>query len=257
MHRLLKLLDANRGRGISARLLQGFRAADPDKDGDSDAPGAPDTDEATLYVYDVIGDWGDNATDLVRAVAAIKASTIHLRINSPGGDVFEARAMKAALEQHPAKVIAHVDGLAASAASFLMLAADEIEIADGAFVMIHNPWGFAMGDAHEMRQTADLLDQIAAVIARDYSGKTGLPEAELRSLMNDETWMDSAEALAKGFVDRIASKSPRPSNAARFDLSAYAHAPKALTEQPSPAIDAALGERRAAQDRLLRLFERT
>ena len=133
--------------------------------------------------------------------------------------------MKTALEQSKARVVAHVDALAASAASFLMLAADEIEIAPGAFVMIHNPWGMAIGDSSEMRATADLLDQIADVIARDYKAKTKMALKDLRAMMDAETWLTADEALAQGFVDRLMQKPAKASAAARFDLSAYKRAP--------------------------------
>lgn len=235
--KLLQLLQANHHGPIAdpraaqrGYWLNHARNADPDNDGDNDnRPGHPDeagTDVIDLYVYDVISsDWGVSAKNIARDLAGAKSGTINLRINSPGGDVFEARAIKTALEQTQAKVVAHIDGLAASAASFLMLAADEIRIAKGAFVMIHNPWGFAMGDSGEMRAAADLLDQVGAVIAQDYADKTGLAKADLLAMMDAETWMDSDEALAKGFVDSIVEKAAKASNLNRFDVSAYAKAP--------------------------------
>jgi ATP-dependent Clp protease protease subunit len=90
-----------------------------------------------------------------------------------------------------------------SDASFLMMAADEIAIAPVAFVMIHNPWDFAMGDAEEMRKTAQLLDQIGTVIAKDYASKTPIPSEEILAMMDEETWMDADAAVAKKFCDRI------------------------------------------------------
>lgn len=236
--RLLQLLDANRARD-GFTILNG----DPDFDGDDDPDGLPDTDTTTIYVYDAIGGWdGIQASNFVKSIGAIQKSNIHLRINSPGGDVFDARAIKTALDQHPAKVTAFVDGVAASAASFLMLAADEIKIAPGAFVMIHNPWGFAMGDSKEMRATADLLDQVGAAIRNDYSARTGLDDSVLAQMMNDETWMSAEDAVAKGFADSIMKKQTKASAKARraFDLSAFAHAPKELAEKAArPAAEAA------------------
>jgi ATP-dependent Clp protease protease subunit len=250
--KLLQLLEANRhGRIADPRAAQrgywrdsasSLRAsptatasnADPDKDGDKDKPGQPDEDDANadvanLYVYDVIDSyWGVTAQDVIRDLGAVKSKTINLHINSPGGDVFEARAIKTALEQHSARVVAFVDGLSASAASFLMLAADEIRIAKGAFVMIHNPWGFAMGDARDMRATADLLDQVADVIAQDYADKTGTAKADILTMMDAETWMDADEAIAKGFADSLLEKPAKASNLKRFDVSAYDKAPDLL-----------------------------
>lgn len=250
MRRLLQLLDRNRASAHSLRLVAGY---DPDFDGDTDEPDAPDVDdpstlgdEATLYVYSAIGGWdwdGEAVTakKVIKQLSGLEAKTLHVRINSPGGDVFEARAIKTALEQVTARVVAHIDSLAASAASFLMLAADEIEIAPGAFVMIHNPWGFAVGDASEMRATADLLDKVGAVIAADYQGKTKIAMDDLRTMMNAETWLDADEAVAKGFADRIMEKAPKA--AARFDLSAFRNAPKASFHgaEPPPS-DAAFAQ---------------
>ncbi|MCW2315305.1 ATP-dependent Clp protease protease subunit [Rhodoblastus acidophilus] len=253
---LLKLLAANRGRGVEARVVKGFKPVnyDPDGDGDQDEPGLPDDDEATVYVYDVIGDWGVGAESFVKAVSAIKAKTIHLRINSPGGDVMAARAMMTALRNHSATVVAHVDGLSASAASFLMLAADEIEITDGAFVMIHNPSTVAWGDAREMRKTAALLDKVRDASANDYAARTGKSYDELVAMMDAETWMTAQEAVAGGFADRVVDGA-KPQQ--RFDLSVYDNAPAALTAPPAEAnCDAELEAARARQLRLASLYAR-
>lgn len=190
-----------------------------------------ETDEATIYLYDVIGyDWwtGDGVTakQFAKDLASIKAGKIHLRINSPGGDVFEARAMVTAIQQHPAHIVAHIDGLAASAASFMAMHADEIEITDGAFFMIHNGWTLALGDRHDMRETANLLEQIDASIVDDYHGKTGKDRVELAAMMDAETWINARDAVAIGFADRMAD-APKDSGkkAKAWNLSAYEHPP--------------------------------
>jgi ATP-dependent Clp protease protease subunit len=255
----LCLLEANRHAPIAnARAAQrGFWIADrdPEEDGDVDDPNRPDDDEASVYVYDVIdANWGVSAQQVVPALAALNAKTIHLHINSPGGDVFEARALKTALEQHSARVVATVDGIAASAASFLMMAADDIAIAPGPFVMIHNPWGFAMGDAEEMRKTAQLLDQIAAVIAGDYVAKTVIPSAEILAMMEEETWMDAETAVAKKFCDRILAKPAKAQALNRFDLSAYSKAPDMLATLA--AEDQQFEAARDRHARILRLLQR-
>lgn len=263
MPRLARLLAANRARAVSSRILSGFRpsAYDPDGDGDADKPGAPGVDSdgvATIYLYDAIGGWwGVTAADLVPQIAALDATTIHLRINSPGGDVFDARAIKTALEAHKARVVAHVDGLAASAASFVMLAADEIEISEGAFVMIHNPWTLSVGDARDMRAAAALLDQVGGAICRDYARKTGADAAALQAMMDAETWLESHDAVAQGFCDRLAAKPAKA--AARFNLEAFDNAPAALADAAAPETggpDAALAAMRARQERLLAIYER-
>ncbi|MGY2051690.1 head maturation protease, ClpP-related [Methylobacterium sp. JK268] len=215
MDTILQRLAMNRAREAGPRIV---RAADT-------------TDAATVYVYEAIGAYaGIDPQAFVRDLAAVEAATIHLRLNSPGGDVFAARAMKTALEQHPARVVAHVDGLAASAASFLMLAADEIAIAEGAFVMIHEPWSLALGTAAEMRASADLLDKVGAAIAADYQRRTGRSGEEVAAWMRAETWFSADEAVAAGFADR---KAQRTAVANGFDLTGFRNAPQALT-QPAP-----------------------
>lgn len=235
---LLKLFETNRHAPVAdARAARrGFwiaNASDPDEDADEDSTkeGDADKDAATIYLYDVFSEWwGLSARDIAPAIAAITAKTLNVRINSPGGDVFEARAIKTALEQHPARVVAHVDGWAASAASFVMLAADEILIARGAMVMIHNAQGFAIGDAREMRATAELLDKVTATVADDYVAKTGIASAEIRRMMDEETWMMADEAVAKKFCDRVMEKAAKATDLARFDLSAYARPPRAAED---------------------------
>src|SRR5690554_1610966 len=160
--------------------------------------------EATIWLYDVIGDemWGGvSAKTFVKDLAAVTAPTIHLRINSPGGDVFDARAMVTALRQHPARVIAHIDGLAASAASYIALAADEVEMADGAFLMIHNAWGVVVGNRHDLLDMAETLEKIDATILADYQARTHRSSSDIQEWMDKETWFTAAEALEAGFVD--------------------------------------------------------
>lgn len=196
--------------------------------------------EADVFVYDTIGAfYGIDPGAFVKALAEVKADTIHLRINSPGGDVFGARAMMTAITAHPAKVIAHVDGLAASAASFLMLSADRIEISDGAFVMIHAPWAGIQGNADALREEADLLDKIGAAMASDYAKRAGVDLKTVAGWMDGETWFSASEALTAGLVDEIVDSVPAK---AAWDLSAYQHAPEALvaamaTGQPEPTTE--------------------
>lgn len=207
--------------------------------------------EATVYLYDIIGeDWygGVAAKDFVPKLAALDVDTIHLRINSPGGDVFEARAMALAIQQHPANVIAHIDGQAVSAATYIAIAADEVEIVDGGFFMIHNAWTLQMGSAKDFRAQADLLDKVDASISADYERKTGKSSEEVLAMMAATTWMTAAEALAAGFVDRLAEGKATTQN--HWNLAAYGNAPKALTERPEPTVD------REALERRLSLLEK-
>lgn len=202
MNRLLRLLADNREVKDAARRFEVLNA---------------DQAEATVYLYDMIVSskadaewWGGVAAEtFVKDFAAITAPTIHLRINSPGGDVFAARAMEQAIRAHPANVIAHIDGYAASAATYLALAGDEVEIVDGGFFMVHNSWSIAMGNAEEFRKTAGLLDQIDATIVATYAKRTNLDEGALRDMLAAETWIGAQQAVEEGWADRIAGDSPK------------------------------------------------
>ncbi|WP_419689139.1 head maturation protease, ClpP-related [Burkholderia theae] len=224
-NRILQLLNDNRGASRDFRVQ-----------------GSADGAEATVYLYDMIvsDDWwgGVSAQAFVHALSGITANTIHLRINSPGGDVFAARAIETALRGHSAKVIAHVDGLAASAASFVMLAADEVEITDGAFVMIHKAWSLSVGNEDDHRETADLLGVVDASLVRTYAKETGQDEGDISQWMAAETWMSATEAVERGFADRIAGDGGS-ARASAWNLSAYDRAPNAAHAQTPPRGPAA------------------
>ncbi|WP_237331719.1 head maturation protease, ClpP-related [Ralstonia syzygii] len=209
-------------------------------------------DEVSIFLYDVIDPyWGVGAEAFAKALASITAGTIHLRVNSPGGDVFEARAMVAAIGAHSAKVIAHIDGLAASAATYVAMAADEVRIADGAFMMIHQAWTFSMGNAADLRAQADLLDKVDASIVADYARKTGKDAGQIAQWMADETWFTSAEAVENGFADTVVQNDKGSSATQnRWTLAAYQKVPKALTAPPEPDLSS------AARTRALALLER-
>ena len=182
-------------------------------------------EEATVYLYDSIGWLGVEAQPFVSDLAAITAGTIRLRINSPGGDVFAGTAIYNALREHGARVITQIDGVAASIASIIALAGDEVHIAEGAFFMIHNPFMVAIGDAEEMRRAADLLDKVRGQLAAVYVRKTGMDLGEVESLMDEETWFTAEEAVDAGFADQVAGDEAAE---ASFDLSVFNHVPAEL-----------------------------
>lgn len=181
--------------------------------------------EAEVLLYDAIAWYAVAADQFARDLQKITASTIRLRINSPGGDVFDGIAMYNALVSHPAKVITQVDGLAASAASVVALAGDEIRMSDGAFVMIHNAWAGTMGNARDLRKTADLLDSIDSTLAGLYARRMGITADEAKALLDAETWFSAEDAVAQGFADAV---DQRPAVEAAFDLSGFQHTPAAL-----------------------------
>lgn len=190
--------------------------------------------EATLYIYDVIDAfWGISAKMVIDAIAqAGDAQTLNIRINSPGGDVFEARAIIEAIKRFGGKTIAHIDSLAASAATGIATAADEVLMAEGAFYMIHNANGFAFGDKTAMREMADLLEKVEGSIIADYTSKTGRDSAEIVAWMEDETWFSAAEAVANGFVDALAPTAEKVKNT--WNLAAYSKVPIVLLAPPEP-----------------------
>lgn len=190
-------------------------------------------DAASIYIYDIISsDWGVSALAVVDAITQIgDVSTLNVHINSPGGDVFEGRAIMAALSRFKGKTVAHIDSLCASAATSIALACDEVIMSDGAFFMIHNASGMAWGDKTTLRDTADLLEKIEGAIIADYTNKTSKEPAQIATWMEAETWFDAKEALANGFIDRIAD-TKATSNA--WNLSTYANTPTALLKEPAP-----------------------
>ncbi len=159
---------------------------------------------AELMIYDEIGGWGITAKQFARDLQALgKVGTITARIHSPGGDVFEGMAIYNMIKGHPANKICYIDGLAASMASVIAMAFDEIIIPENAMMMIHKPWGGTLGDADDMRKYADLLDKVEGNLVGAYQQKTGLPEDELHALLAAETWLTGREAVEKGFANTL------------------------------------------------------
>ncbi len=203
--------------------------------------------EATIYVYDIIGGaWGGvDAQDFAQQLAALDVETINLRVNSPGGDVFAARAMMLALRQHPAEIVAHIDGIAASAATSLVMAADKVQMARGGRFMIHEAWSIVVGNKTDMSETAKLLEGLDEEIVSDYVGRTGADPKQLAAWMQAETWFNADQAKEAGFVDEVIETTNTTDN--RWNLAAYANAPAELTEPPRPAAyDMAAMERRVS-----------
>jgi ATP-dependent protease ClpP protease subunit len=180
----------------------------------------------TLRLYEPIdswgGEWGVSALEFLDVLDQIPEGTseIRLHINSPGGEVWEALAILNSLRDRDERLVAIVDGIAASAASFIAAAADETIMAKNAQMMIHDASGIAMGNSADMHDFADLLDKVSENIANVYAGRgTGTAE-EFRTAMRAETWFNDAEAVAAGLADSVAGDDgadPQPTDA--FDLS--------------------------------------
>ena len=166
---------------------------------------AEDNSSAEISIYDAIGGYDVNAKQFVDELKEINADTINLRINSPGGSVIDGIAITNSLQRHPAKIVTHIDGLAASMAGSIAIGAgDEVHMADNALLMIHNPWTVSMGDADELRKDADLLDKMSASILSSY-GRSQYEADEIKNLMDEETWFTAQEAFDAGFVDHIST----------------------------------------------------
>lgn len=181
--------------------------------------------QATIYIYDEIGYYGVKASEFVKALNEVTASTINLHINSPGGNVFDGVTIYNALRDHKAAVNVKIDGLAASIASVIAMAGDTVDIAKNAMMMIHRAWTIAAGNANEMRKTAEVLDKIdTGTIIGAYAEKTGLDEKKLIELVDAETWLTAEEAKQLGFVDSIGGETDAK---ACFDLSRYNNVPQA------------------------------
>lgn len=180
-----------------------------------------DGSTATIRLYDVIDDWGDwwglSAREFVAELDALPSSveTIIVAINSPGGMVFEAVAIMNALRRHSARVVAIVEGVAASAASFIAASADETIMMPNSQMMIHAAWGYTYGDATDMREYADLLDQLTLSMCEIYADKSGRPASEwLEDMAGVDVWLSAQEAVDAGLADRVGDEPTETDTAA-------------------------------------------
>lgn len=170
-----------------------------------------------ILIYDIIGQdffgAGVIAKDVKEQLDSFgDAEQITVRVNSPGGDVFEGNTIYNLLAEHPAEITVKIDGYAASIASIIAMAGDKVEIAENAMFMIHNPYTFSVGDAAELRAQADVLDQVKASLISTY--KTRVNSDDLSDLMDAETWFSAAEAVEFGFADAISGKKAAMHNVA-------------------------------------------
>jgi ATP-dependent Clp protease protease subunit len=205
--------------------------------------------EAEVWLYGDIGeDWfgeGNTAKGLAAELKALGAvKTLNVYINSPGGSVFEGVAIYNILRRHSARKIVHIDGLAASIASIIAMAGDEIKIAVNGMMMIHNPWGVAIGESADFRKMADSLDKIRSALVDTYELRTHQDADQISAWMDEETWFTADEALENGFVDEV-TVAIEAAAFAGMDLSAFRHVPADLkaaaqaepTEPPADPVE--------------------
>ncbi|MFK0140712.1 head maturation protease, ClpP-related [Streptomyces murinus] len=225
---------------------------------------AASNDEAEVMLYDEIGGWfGATADQFIADLRGITAPNLRVRVNSPGGSVFEGIAIANALRSHPANVTVQVDGIAASIASVIAMAGDRIEMAPNTMLMIHDASGMCLGTAQDMAEMGDLLDLISDNIADAYTARAGGTRDEWRDRMRAETWYLPEDAVTAGLADEAVTapkagepaapdEGDEPDMARAYDLAAYGYTgprreqPKAeagLTEN----IRSLIGEEVAAQ----------
>lgn len=209
-------IDLSKLEALAARIPRPIRNAQPDS---WYQVANADTDRAEVFLYGAIDDWdGTSASAFAKELKAITAKSIDLHINSPGGLVFEAVAIYTALQRHPAKVDVHIDGLAASAASFVAMAGDSIEIEKPAKMMIHDARGIVLGNAEDMRSMGDLLDELSDTIAEIYAQRSRKPASAWRKAMKAETWYSATDAVTAGLADKVAGQSDTPTDSLRSQV---------------------------------------
>ncbi|MBT7445840.1 MAG: Clp protease ClpP [Methylococcales bacterium] len=197
---------------------------------------------AEIMIYDAIGSGmfgGVSAKDFVTDLKQLTGvANITVRLNSPGGEVFDGTAIYNALINHPANIEVHIDGMALSMASVIAMAGNKVVMAENAMMMIHDPSISVSGSASQLRKTADTLEKTKAAIVNAYARKTGKQQDELSALMSVETWMSADEALCHGFIDEVSSPIEM---AAHFDLSPFnfKHVPEQLSKAPDQPLDLA------------------
>lgn len=185
-----------------------------------------------VFIYGDIGtglfDEGTGARQLIEEVNALgPIHNLKLRINSPGGSVFEGQALYSFFRNHPATIHVMIDGVAASIASVVAMCGDSAEMPKNATLMIHDPWTMALGNAADMRKAADALDTVKLGIIAAYMDKSGLDEQTVSDLMTAETWMTAEQALNYGFIDRI-TEPVKMAASANFNFSRFRKTPEYL-----------------------------
>ncbi|MCW2086717.1 UNVERIFIED_ORG: ATP-dependent protease ClpP protease subunit [Bradyrhizobium japonicum] len=236
-NRLLNLLAANRKRGS-------FRAETSNSGN-------------VIEIYDVIvsseidAEWfgGVAAPAIGRALKGM-TGTVHMRINSPGGDVFAGVAIAQFMREYDGDIIVHIDGYAASIASIVAIAGDKVVMAPGAMMMIHKAWTFGFGNSDDLLATAELLEKIDGQLVEAYvkraGGKTSADD--FAAMLKAETWFTPQEAIDAGLCDEVAPDKDKPEAQALWDLSAFERAPKmqAPSERSNSESEQAAAAREAA-----------
>jgi ATP-dependent Clp endopeptidase proteolytic subunit ClpP len=202
---------------------------------------AASTGNATIDIYDFIGSdpWtggGFNAKRMSAALRSIGENDVVVNVNSPGGDMFEGLAMYNMLADHKGAVTVKVVGLAASAASIIAMAGDEVQMGLGSFLMIHNAWGAVIGNQNDMRTAADTFAQFDTAMGEIYAHKTGLDIKAIAKMMDAETFMSASDAVSKGFATGTFEQAKQTEGEAKASasLSAYRRLDATLAQSGMP-----------------------
>jgi ATP-dependent Clp protease, protease subunit len=224
-----KLFDLAPLRGVMNRCPSGMGPGVLRLSADKEA------EEAEVFVYGDIGGWWDgvSAEEFAKEIAGLDVKTLNVRLNSPGGLVFDGVAIYNALARHSAQVVVHVEGIAASIASVIAMAGDEIRIAEGSRFMIHDPWTIVLGSADDLRAEADVLEGLKSDLIDIYAARTEQSREDLSDWMTVETWLSAREAVDKGFADSMTpakKKEKKDAHARSAVLRHFRNAPKELIE---------------------------
>lgn len=200
LHELTQL--ACRARAVSARNVTMLDPSNGSESGWFRITGAADTDRAQVFVYDDIG-WDVTAAEFIKELSAITAPVIDLRVNSPGGYVWDGIDIYSAIKGHPSRVEALITGIAASAASMLVMAADHIAIEQAGRMMIHRSSGLAIGNMHAMREMSDVLEGIDQSAAEIYQARAGGEVSAWLAAMDKTTWYPGQQAVDANLADAV------------------------------------------------------
>lgn len=205
-----------------------------------------------IVLYGAVGEsyWSDSFTDrdVILALNELRANDkIIVRMNSGGGDAFMGLTIFNALKACPSEIVIYVDGIAASAASVIAMAADRLIMNEGSMMMIHDPASVTYGDAADHEKTQDLLNKLGDQMARLYSRRANGEPDEIRDMMRAETWLTSDEAVSLGFADEADSEA-EAKVAALFDYRIYANAPKALVAMATANASLFKSENKTSRD---------
>lgn len=209
-----------------------------------------DKENSVIYFYDVVGgDWmgGVTDSDFKKSLDEMEGRDVQIHVNSPGGDVWAGLAIHNFIESYPGKTTVVVDALAASAASYFPMAADEILMHENSLMMIHAPMTLAFGNSEEMMRTADVLDKHAAAMSKAYEKRSGKTAQEIDEIFNAEVWYTAEEAVQAGFADRVLTKQTTATASINNKIFNFKHLPKSMDGQEMKLCAAVLEDKRRYQ----------